>query len=264
LKIRQSKGGAMTSWAEQAETQYAALAGFAEMRRRELIPLLEPYTRAADRYGELVCRIVLILGQVPPKTILDSMTRDLAADVFDFLHEARTLIEKGMPHLAYPMARRAFESLCLVVASNQDEAVALKWRSGVEVKFYEVRNVLSAHPMGESELALKDTYSFFSEATHPRRGLVSERHLGNGNAFVLGAIGRPELILLADYCIRTLSLWFWFGAFLRYTYKEILSQYDPSLPRAYHGAAASSQTAKQWLSEQYNRLLAEAKNTEIS
>jgi hypothetical protein len=250
----------MTNWAERAETQYAALAGFAERRRRELLPLLEPYTRVADQYGELVCRIVLILGQVSPKTVLDSMTRDLAADVFDFLQEARALIEKGMPHLAYPMARRAFESLCLVVASNQDEAVASKWRSGVEVKFSEVRNVLSAHPMGESEEALKDSYSFFCEATHPRRGLVSERYLGDGNAFVLGAIGAPELILLADYCIRTLSLWFWFVAFLRWTYRELISQRGADLPRTYHEAAANARAAKQWILEQYDRLRAEARD----
>jgi hypothetical protein len=98
---RQGEGVAMTNWAKQAETQYAALVGFADMRRRELLPLLEPYTRAADQYGELVCRIVLVLGQVSPNTVLDSMTRDLAADVFDFLNEARALIEKGMPHLAH-------------------------------------------------------------------------------------------------------------------------------------------------------------------
>jgi hypothetical protein len=251
----------MTNWAEQAQTQYAALAGFAEMRRRELLPMLEPYTRVADQYGELVCRIILILGQVPPKTALDSMTRDLAADVFDFLHEARTLIEKGMPHLAYPMARRAFESLCLVVASHQNDALASKWRSGVEVKFSEVRNVLAAHPMGEAEEALKDSYSFFCEATHPRRGLVGERHLGDGNTFVLGAIGRPELILLADYCIRTLSLWFWFVAFFGWTYREILTQRDVGLPRAYHEAAKNAQAAKGWILEQYNRLRAEASDT---
>jgi hypothetical protein len=247
----------MTNWAEQAEIQYAALAGYAEMRRTELAPLLESYNRVTDQYGVLVCRIVLILGQVPPKTTLDSMTRDLATDVFDFLHEARTVIQNGMPHLAYPLARRAFESLCLVVASNQDDAVASKWQSGAEVKFYEVRKVLAAHPLGESEEALKEFYSFFSEATHPRRGIVSERYLGDGNAFVLGAIGRPELILLADYCIRTLSLWFWFVAFLRWTYREILIQRDADLHRAYHEAAENVRAAKQWLVEQYNRLLGE-------
>jgi hypothetical protein len=251
------EGVPMTNWAEQAETQYAALVDFSEMRRRELLPLLEPYTRVADQYGELVCRIILILGQVPPKTTLDSVTRDLAADVFDFLHEARTLIERGMPHIAYPLARRAFESLCLVVASNQDEAVALRWQSGVEVKFYKLRDIFSTHPLGESKVTLKDTYSFFSEATHPRRGLVAERHLGDGNAFVLGAIGSPELILLADYCIITLSLWFWFGAFLRWTYREILAQRDTSLPQAYHEAATNAEAAKKWLREQHDRLLTE-------
>jgi hypothetical protein len=248
----------MKNWAEQAETQYAALAGFAEMRQRELLPLLEPYTRVTDQYGAMVCRIILVLGQVPPETTLDSMTRDLTADVFDFLHEGRTLIERGMPHLVYPLARRAFESLCLVVASNQNEALALKWQSGVEVKNYEVRNILSAHPMGESEEALKEAYSFFCEATHPRRGLVSERHLGAGNSFILGAIGRPDLILLADYCIRTLSLWFWLVAFLRWTYREILPQRDAGLSQAYHEAAINIRAAKQWILEQHNRLRAEA------
>ena len=40
----------------------------------------------------------------------------------------------------------------------------------------------------------------------------------------LGAIGRPELILLADYCIKTINLWFWLGAFLRYNYRPLRSR----------------------------------------
>jgi hypothetical protein len=191
-------------------------------------------------------------------SILDAATRDLTADVFDFLHEARALIETGMIHIAYPLARRAFESLSLAVASNLDAGVAAKWQSGTEVKFYHVRKVLASHPMGEADAGLKEAYAFFSEATHPRRGLVAARYLGEGNSFVLGAIGPPELVLLADYCTKTLHMWFWFGAFLFFTYRDVLARHDPEFFKAYHEVAKNAREALGWLGEQYNRLLAQA------
>jgi hypothetical protein len=57
----------------------------------------------------LICEITLILGNTPPSSKRDAAIRDLMADVFDFLVEARALIIKGKLEVAYPLARRAYE-----------------------------------------------------------------------------------------------------------------------------------------------------------
>jgi hypothetical protein len=95
----------MDDWLKEAETQYAALAGYAEMRQNELTGLLHSYIVATDLYGKLLCRVTVILGQQQPGATplmgqkgpnkqLDIVLRDLMADVFDFLYETRALIRK--------------------------------------------------------------------------------------------------------------------------------------------------------------------------
>jgi hypothetical protein len=86
---------------------YADLPRYAEIRSTELAPLLAPYVDLSDRYGEVLCGFVVILGKTPPASPRDAATRDLIADVFDFLYEARALIIKGKLEIAYPLARRA-------------------------------------------------------------------------------------------------------------------------------------------------------------
>jgi hypothetical protein len=88
------------TWPKKAETQYFALAGYAEMRQSVLAGMLQPYVAVSDLYGKLICEITLILGQSQPETTvlmthqspnvpLDTTLRDLMADIFDFLFEAR-------------------------------------------------------------------------------------------------------------------------------------------------------------------------------
>src|SRR4051794_20509377 len=87
---------------------YADLVQSDEMRSKELSVLLAPYIGITDHYGEIVCRIVVILGKTPPASPRDAAARDLIADVFDFLYESRALITKGKLEIAYPLARRAY------------------------------------------------------------------------------------------------------------------------------------------------------------
>jgi hypothetical protein len=183
-------------------TSYAELPGHAEFRSRELAPLLAPYVDLTDRYGELVCEIVDVLGKTPPASPREAAARDLIADVFDFLYEARPLILKGKLEIAYPLAQRAYESLSLLVACTFEPKLADRWIAGKQVGPAEVRRVLAAHPMGEKEAETRKT-------THPNRTHMAYRWLGEGNEFVLGAIGRPSLALLADYALKTLDHWFW-------------------------------------------------------
>jgi hypothetical protein len=240
-----------------ARTLYAELRQHAEIRSKELAPLLAPYLDLTDRYGEFVCGIVAVLGQMPPASPRDAATRDLIADVFDFLYEARALVAKGKLEVAYPLARRAYESLSLLVACTLEPKVADRWIAGKQVGHAEVRRVLAAHPMGEKETQTRELYNFFSKSTHPNRDHVAHRFLGEGNEFVLGAIGKPNLAMLADYALKTLNLWFWFAAFLGFMYRDLVSRTNPELFKAYHHSAEAVKPIASWLHEELNRALAE-------
>lgn len=240
---------------ERGKQEYDRLAEYTAVRTSELSALLRPYAEITDRYGELMCGVVLALGQAAPVSPRDAAMRDLIADVFDFLYETHPLILKGKLEVAYPLARRAYESLSLLVACSLDGQVCDRWISGKQVANAEVRRILSAHPMGEKAGATKELYGFFSMTTHPNRTHMAARFLGEGNEFVLGAIGRPSLAMLADYARKSLSLWFWFAAFVVYTYRENLDQADQGLLSAYHEAAAGAEQVAGWLVEQYNRVL---------
>jgi hypothetical protein len=69
-----------------------------------------------------------------------------------------------------------------------------------------------------------ERYKFFSRGSHPNRNMVPHRHLGNGNQFVLGAIGLPDLIVFSDHCLQHLSLWFWFAAVSTFRYRELTGE----------------------------------------
>lgn len=80
---------------ERGRAQYAELEDYASKRAEELAPMLRPFIDVTNHYGEMICEVILILGQASPVSRYDSLTRDLAADVFDFLNEARPLIIRG-------------------------------------------------------------------------------------------------------------------------------------------------------------------------
>jgi hypothetical protein len=234
---------------------YADLLRYAELRSNELSVPLAPYIGITDRYGEILCRIVVILGKTPPASPRDAAARDLIADVFDFLYEARALIIKGKLEIAYPLARRAYEALSLLVACALEPKLADRWIAGKQIGNAEVRRVLAANPMGESETQTRELYDFFSKTTHPNRTHMAHRFLGEGNEFVLGATGRPSRAMLADYALKTLNLWFWFAAFVAFAYRGVLFETDPELLTTYHDVAETSKPVAAWLREQFNRNL---------
>jgi hypothetical protein len=238
-------------------TCYADLPGYADIRSRELAPLLAPYVDVSNRYGEILCRIVVALGRTRPTSPREEAVRDLLADVFDFLYEARALILKGKLEIAYPLARRAYESLSLLVACTLEPKLADRWIAGKQVGNAEVRRILSAHPMGEKEAETRELYDFFSKTTHPNRSHMAHRFLGEGNEFVLGAIGMPSLAMLADYALKTLNLWFWLAAFSMFTFHDVLNRADPGLFKTYKDASDAAKPVAAWLSEQFKRLLIE-------
>lgn len=243
--------------AEAGRRAYAELGEYSAIRTKELSPILEPLVQVTDSLGELICEITLILGKIPPVSERDRVIRDLMADTFDFLVETRPLILKGKLEIAYPVARRAYESLSLLVACHLDGSLARRWSAGKQIGNAEIRRILGRHPLGEPEDRTRELYKFFSRSTHPNREHMPYRFLGDGNEFTLGAIGRPSLVMLADYSLKLLNLWFWFTSFVSFVHMEILARTNPGFHDTYRKVTTSTEAVAQWLANQFNHLLAE-------
>ena len=236
---------------------YSDLQKFANLRREELGELYKPYIDVTDLYGQLICDICSSLGNIPPLDVQEKVVRDLMADVFDNLYESRNIILTGQLNVAYPVVRRVYESLSLLVLCALDKKTAQKWQAGKQISNSAVRKALAKHPLGEKEDNLRESYKFFSQASHPNRDLIPERYLGEGNEFVLGAIGMPELVLVTDYCEKHLSLWFWFAAVISTILGQKLGSSFSSYRSRYLSVAKDAQECGEWLRSEFNRLLSE-------
>jgi hypothetical protein len=245
---------------KEANEQYEQLSHYSETRMKEISGMMEPYIKITDRYGRLISRIVLLIGKAKPKDIQDVVIRDLLADVFDFLYESRPLILSGKLSIAFPLARRAYESLSLLNLCAVDKSWAEKWQSGKKISNGQIRKELAKHPFGESEENTRELYDFFCSATHPNRKLIPQRFLGEGNEYVLGVIGKPELLLVVDYCIRVLNMWFWLTAMVSYLYRETIIQFDKTYMDAYGQTANEAQKVNKWLTDNFNHLLKESQD----
>jgi len=201
-----------------------------------------------------------VLGSRPPESRQESIVRDLTADVFDFLYEWPRPLFEGRLHVAFPLGRRAYESLSLLSACYQDPAIAERWDHGKQIGNAEVRRTLAKLPYPEPEDELRALYRFFSEGTHPNRALVPERFLGDGNDYVLGSIGQPELVLVVEHCIHLIGMWYWYGAFVSFANSELLSKTDPTYAKDYFSTAERAVKTKKWLAENFSRLLEERQN----
>ena len=206
---------------EEGVEAYRRLTEYAQLRCDELSGLVAPYIEVTDRYGELVSKLVLVLGRKAPTDPVDEACRDLLADVFDFLYEARRTILASQFSVAFPLLRRAYESTSLLAACEFDRALGERWVQGKQISNSEVRRVLSKHPMGEQLETTNKLYKFLSQGAHPNREMVPGRSLGTLNQFVLGSISQPDLIVFAEHCRQHLSLWFWFCAVITFRHKEL-------------------------------------------
>lgn len=242
----------------EAHSFYERLPEFSAARLREISGMSQPFIAITDRQARLVARLTNLLGHTPPRDTQDRVIRDLLADTFDFLYESRSLIIGGKLTLAYPLARRAYESLSLLHLCSLDYTWAEKWECGKEIGNAEVRKQLGRRPMGESEAEMKILYAFFSEASHPNRDLVSSRLLGEGNQFVLGLIGKPNLFFVVDYCAKLLDLWHWIVATVTYFYREVISVADLGYFKEYQECFEQASFVKKWLVENLEHLRTEA------
>jgi hypothetical protein len=238
---------------------YLALASCAEYRTEELSKMFAPVIQITDAYGSLISRLVWDLSELPPANQQERTVRDLLADTFDFLLAWRRAVLEGQLVVAYPLARRAYESLSLLVVCAQDAAIAQSWYKGKQIGNAAIRKALASLPMAESEDALKELYGFFSMGAHPNRGLVPMRLLGEGNGYVLGSVGNPNLVLVADHFIKLLNMWFWFGAAMGYHFRHVTDAKSRDWGQDYMGTADRARYVAVALTDVYNELLGQVK-----
>lgn len=243
---------------KNADEHYDLLPEYAATREKEGREIFSPFIEATDKFGKLISRLIYLLGDSVPVNAKDAAIRDVAADIFDFLYKSRSPILSGELHVAYPLMRRAFESLCLLHACILHKDVAEKWENGKKFDNRDLRKILAEHPMGESKVRLKELYGFFSRATHPNREMLPSQRLGRGNKWVLGAISMPEPIVMVDHCMKVLEMWFWMSASVTHHYKERLTRDHREYMHLYYEAVDFEEKVYEWLVSQFNRLLPEA------
>jgi hypothetical protein len=247
------------SIAANAKENYKALAHYSKTRTKEMNEMFLPFIDITDRYGLLISRLTLILGNIKPKDTRDIVLRDLMADVFDCLYESRALIMGAKINVAFPVVRRAYESLTLLNLCAVNKFWAEKWQKGNEITNGEVRKELDKHPLGESKEKMKELYKFYCLGSHPNRDLIPRRLLGGGNEYVLGAIGHPNLVMSCDLCMKILEMWFWLTAMVSAIYLKIISAIDKDYHEAYSLTARDAEEVGKWLIKNFNKVLKEEK-----
>lgn len=238
---------------------YKKLAEYSDRRFEALSKVYSPVVSVTDRFGSLICRVTNILGGVKPSSEQDAVVRDLMADAFDFLWEWRRPLLEGRAQVAYPLARRAFETISIMSICAQEPKFAERWEKGKEISNADVRKALTKAKIPESEKAMKEFYKFFSKAAHPNRDLIAYRYLGDGNKFTLGSIAAPDLVLLTDHCIKLIQIWFWLTAIIAFFYRQEIMKVDNAFPGDHVSTVEEGRTIIFSLSRELQKLLEDNK-----
>jgi hypothetical protein len=238
---------------------YKNLAEYSNRRLVTLSKIYSPVIAVTDNFGALICRVTNILGSTPPSSTQDIVVRDLMADAFDFLWEWRRPLLEGRAQVAYPLARRAFETISIMSISAQEPKFAESWEKGKEISNADVRKALTKAKFPEPEKEMKGFYKFFSKAAHPNRDLIAYRYLGDGNNFTLGSIGSPDLVLLTDHCIKLIQIWFWLTAVITFFYRMEIKKVDNMFPIDYVNTVEEGRKIIVSLSKELQQLLEKIK-----
>jgi hypothetical protein len=229
-----------------ASAEHRRLDEYAQVRLSELTRIFRDEIQLLVAYEQLLCRATVILGAHEPADAADRACRDLIADGFDALYVARRVVSEGYASAAWPLMRRAFESATLLEYFVLLPGEANRWTRGARITHRRVRKYLNEHPIqvggttisDHEKTAMKELYSQFSEATHPNRGSIPTRFLGEPNQFVLGPTGMPDPLVVGQYMLSLIDLWFFFAATVSYAYRDILPSADSLYGKDYHKLAA--------------------------
>lgn len=250
----------------EAEEEHRRLDEYAQGRHSELTGIFDDEVQLLVAYEQLVCRATLILGTHEPVNAEDRVRRDLMADAFDALYVARTVVFQGYASAAWPLMRRALESITLFEYFMLLPNEASRWSQGSRITHARVRKYLNKHSIeiggttmsDDEKRTMKELYSQFSEAAHPNRDLIPTRFLGEGNSFALGAIGMPEPLVVAHYVLSLINLWFFFAAAVGYAYRELLHSADSLYVRDYLAVAATARQVNEQLHAAWSELWQES------
>jgi hypothetical protein len=232
---------------KESAREHEQLQNYSRRRRKEITKIYADQIDVIKNYEKLLCRYTLMLGETEPTGLLDRTFRDIMCDIFDTLFVARDLIVSGYASVAFPVLRRAFEAISLLHYFMLDTKQANAWDSGKEFNNVDARKYLQNDPLGESSDSLKQEYKYYTSGSHINREYVPTRYLGEGNQFTLGAIGKPDPLVVSEYFGRLLSLWFWFMALVSYQYREVVKERDPGSVPVYFTIAQRAQDTAQSL-----------------
>lgn len=214
------------------------------------------YVRIFSRYEALACQLTLQLGDHPPASEVDRACRDLFADTFDSLYVARRLVLRHYASSAFPLIRRAFETICLMEYFPHAPDRAKAWLRDEEIKNVEIRKFLEA--LGsESGDGLKAVYKFLAGGAHPTRSFIPKRLLGDGNRFVLGSIMPLMYSGVSEYVLESLRTWFWYMAVANFTFMSMSLPVNSVYCDEYMSTAEEAQRAIKRLAQQMPRIVAE-------
>jgi hypothetical protein len=79
----------------EGEKLFALLTRYAATRNADLSEMLKRYVDVTDGFATLICALTCMLSDQATKGGQDRVVRDLMADAFDFLYEARSLTLKS-------------------------------------------------------------------------------------------------------------------------------------------------------------------------
>lgn len=247
---------------EEAIKLYNSFDSLFDKRVEAISYILKPYFEVVNDYGQLFSRIHYMIGFIEPKDDFETIQRNLSADAFDFLNETKYLIKRGQYDITYPIARRAFETITLMIAFHFNHELAIKWKGGKEIPNREVRVELDQHKEigGESKESMKNLYDYFSKKSHPNYVAIPQRLIGVGNYFAIGPMPEPLLLPIVDLCIEIIDLWFWLIAYTWYYNLNYVNEFDSSLIEDYTEKKRKVLEVRKWLIEQKLNLIDELKH----
>jgi hypothetical protein len=218
----------MTDYKAEAEEHYGDLDTY-----RKTTEVFVEELKLIDDYVKMFCWIIRILGDVVPRDVTDRCVRDLAADAFDGLQLAKDALLAGTPSMSFAALRRTYETNSLIAYLILKPGAADQWAAGKKVEHEKIRKFLGKHPLGSPEEELRDRYKFLATAAHLNRSMVPVRHLGDGNQFTLGSIGRPLMSVTGEFFIELISDWFWLTALLLHRTHQEVARLDEQCMREY-------------------------------
>jgi len=214
------------------------------------------FVKSSDQIGIMISRVELCVGQTKPKDQRDVIVRDLLADSFDNLYEARERVLEGQLSIAYSLARRGCESLAILMNCSFDKGWAKEWATGkkntsqasvfrklkTSFKNYdkEIVEEFGQEYLKELDEKLgsgkasdyaefKKQYDGLSKYTHSNMWSIGRRFHGEPFEYVLMNSIRPDVEFSAHLLIAILEMQYRLLLTISWHYRKVISENDLDL-----------------------------------